>query len=110
MTTAADRLICNQVRDTIIASSLVAPETGAAIDDTLCMVDYLPRMSPELYSDLRIVVLPRSRSLARATRATLRRELGVQIAVIQRCNDPAGDLFAGLVDLTTDIDELLALQ
>jgi hypothetical protein len=108
MTTATDRLIAEQVAATIRAAGLIVPDTGFAIDDSVCMVDYLPRFEPADLVALRIVVAPRSRSSALATRSRARREHAIQIGIMQKC-DPGTDLFNALMDLTGDIDDLLAV-
>jgi hypothetical protein len=107
MTTAVDRLIAEQVSATIRASGIIVPDTGFAIDESVCTVDYLPRFEPDDLVALKIVVAPRSRSSALATRSRVRRELAVQIGIMQKC-DPGTDLFNALMDLTGDIDDTLA--
>jgi hypothetical protein len=107
MTTAPERNLAYQITQTIIASSLRAPSTNAAFNDTNCVIDYLPRYEAKDLEAIRIAVAPRGRSTSLATRNSVRMEIPIQIAVMQACQ-PIDAVFPMLIDLVGDLDILLA--
>lgn len=107
MTVAAARTLAAQVRDTIIASSLFAPPNNDPIDADRVVIDYLPRYEPKDLTETKIVIAPRSNDLSMISRVSRRREIAIQIAVMQSAT-AGSDLWLALLDLTADIDESLA--
>lgn len=107
MTTAAVRQIATQVRDTIVAAGLVAPPNNDALDTTRVIIDYLPRFEPADLVDTKIVIAPRTQELTWLSRQSRRREIAIQIAVMQQAIANS-DTWHALLDLVADIDETLA--
>lgn len=107
MPTAIDRTLAADVRAIILAAGLTVPVIGGPIPAASVVVDYLPRFEPADLVDLRILVAPRSRTLTPLSRASRRREIAIQIAVMQSAA-PNSPEFLELVDLVAGIDEYLA--
>lgn len=107
MTTAYARSLATQVRDTIVAAGLFAPPNNDPLDATRVLVDYLPRFDVGDLDETKIVIAPRTTDLQWASRVSRRREIAIQIAVMQRA-EPNTELWNDLLDLTSQIDETLA--
>lgn len=104
---AAVRDLATQVRDLIVAANLAAPPNNEPLDASRVLVDYLPRFEPSDLVDTKIVIAPRSQDLTWISRVSRRREIAIQIAVMQAAT-PGSDLWLALLDLTAQIDETLA--
>jgi hypothetical protein len=107
MTTAHVRTLATQVRDTIIAAGLYTPPNNTPIDTAIAIVDYLPRYTAEQLADTKIAIAPRSQDTTWLSRQSRRREITIQIAVMQAAT-PNTTLWESLIDLAADIDESLA--
>lgn len=104
---AAVRDLATQVRDLIVAANLVAPPNNEPLNTSRVLIDYLPRFEPSDLVDTKIVIAPRSQDLTWISRVSRRREIAIQIAVMQTAT-PGSDLWLALLDLTAQLDETLA--
>jgi len=103
-----DRLLANQVLETLIAAELTTPSRVTPYTADQIEINYLPRVEPaELLDNVKIYIAPRTRSTLVVSRAQQRREHAIQIAVMQQAK-PATELFLELLDLVAEIDETLA--
>jgi hypothetical protein len=104
---AAVRDLATQIQSTLIAATLFAPPNNDVLDSTRIVIDYLPRFEPKDLAETKIVIAPRSQDLTWISRVSRRREIAIQIAIMQSAT-PGSELWDSLLDLTATIDETLA--
>ncbi len=103
-----DRLIAEQVRDTIIAAGLVSPDPSPVpIDNQVIATQYMPVFRPEDLDALAIRCAPMQRETAFSSRTTRTGIYTIQIGFFQNV-EPDSVHFLGLLDLVASIDDLLA--
>lgn len=105
---ATDRLIAQQVADTLIAAQLTIPSFGEPYTADQITVDYLPRTdATQIARSAKIFVSPRARSINALSRNQQRREHTIQVCVMQQAT-PNSELFLELIDLVHEIEDALA--
>lgn len=100
-----DRTLAIAVRDLLRSPDMSTDLIS--IDPERIRVVYLPRFPLESLVDCFISIAPRSRMRERASRASMKHEHQIQIAVMMQCT-PDSELFDALLDFVTAVEDRLS--